>query len=357
MISTKDIIRGLNEVHYNDVHSFIKKNSYRKELIPILEKYRSGEISEEELREDTNISLNVYKHLEKRLFNILVNYYKISPKLELDSIMSQAFHALYTTEPTANKSHEDLLEKVFNKMQSHQLAEEGLDILSQLVQLKKDSELHTVYHHLYTHYLNNNFSNKRSLILLTQFFNKMNNYSEENEKMDIRQLIFIYKQLRSLAKETNNPLSNIIYRVSQLTMVIHFGQSQLLYQEKISLHKVFLNCQKNLGMLPGYFESFYLNNILLQLRLKSSVQTNDIKTFREIEKIFNANPKILSANNFNFHIEKKELEYQYLTKRTFPLSLSARNLKLLTERNFKLSNLDFPQMIFQEDGKNALYNS
>ena len=357
MISTKEIIRGLNEGHYKEVHTLIKKSSFHKELIPILEKYRSGEFTEEEVREDTKFTLNEYKHLEKRLYNILVNFYRIDPKLELDSIMSQAFHALYSSESKADKSHENILENVFNKMQSRHLAEEGLEILGQLVELKKDSELHTVYHHLYNHYLNRNFSNKRSLILLTQFFNKMNNFDQENEKEDIRQLIFIYKQLRLLSKEANNPLSNVIYRISQLTMLVHFNQTQLLFQEKISLQKLYFNCEKNLQMMPGNFERFYLNNILLQLKLKAAVQNNDYKSYRSINKLFENNPKMLTANNFNFHLDIKELEYQYLAKKFAPISSTAKKLSLIPEGNFKLSNIDFPKIIFQEDGKNALYNS
>lgn len=312
MLSTREIIRGLSEQHFIDIRLEVQKSSFKKELIPILDKYRSGEFTEMDVREGTDFTEKEYKLFEKRLYNILVDFYKITPRLELDTVLSQAFHALYSKNFLDDKEKNFCLEKIFNKMQALQLGEEGLDVLKQLLEIKKDTELYTVYYHLYNHYLNRYYSNQRSVILISQFFNKVNEIEADCSSAEIRQLILIYKQLRMLAVEAENPLAKNTFRICQLSLCVLFGQEQILFQEKISVQKLLLICKNELKSLPGNFEQYYLNNIYLLLKLKWLNDNRDLLLFNEVKDSILRDPKILEANNFQFRLKENEFEFKQI---------------------------------------------
>lgn len=313
MLSTREIIRGLSEQHFIDIRVEVQSSNFKKELIPILDKYRSGEYTESEVCEDTNFTLKEFKLFEKRLHNLLVDFYKITPRLELDTVLSQAFHALYSKNFHDAKEKNIHLEKIFNKMQSLHLGEEGLEVIKELMDLKKDTELYTVYYHLYNHYLNRYFSNQRSLILINQFFHKLGSFDENDySSTDVRRLIFIYKQLRMLSLDTDNPLAINAFRICQLSLCVLYGQEQLLFQERISVQKLMFICKNELKKLPGNFERYYFNNIYMMLKLKWANNSKDLQLFNEVKDVILQDQKILDANNFNFKINKSDLEFKHI---------------------------------------------
>ena len=351
MLSTREIIRGLSEQHFIDIRLEVQGSNYKKELIPILDKYRSGEYTEMDVCEDTNFTEKEYKLFEKRLYNIMVSFYKITPRLEMDTVLSQAFHALYSKNYTDLKEKNFHLEKIFNKMQSLQLGEEGLDVIEQLLKLKKDTELYTVYYHLYNHYLNRHYSNQRSIILIKQFFNKVNRIDAQNySSIELRQLIFVYKQLRMLSLDTENPLSKIAFRICQLSLYVLFDQEQLLFQEKISIQKLFIYCKTELKKLPGNFEQYYFSNIYLLLKLKWAKKQNDLNLFNEIKETVLQDPKMLKANNFYFKTQESDLELKPVHKMIF---INKPNSLLISNGNkFNLNQ----NLGFENNKRGTLYN-
>ena len=331
MLSTREIIRGLGEQHFIEIRLVIQGSNYRKELIPILDKYRSGEYTELEVCEDSNFTQNEFRLFEKRLHNLLVDFYKIPPKLEVDTVLSQSFHVLYSKKHDSLKDRSDELEGIFNKMQALQIGEEGLEVLAELLHLKKDTELFVVYHHLYNHYLNRNFSNRRAIVLINQFFQRASQASKiAGTATEIRQLIFIYKQIRLLTTEGANPLLRVALRITQLTLCVLFDQNQLLFQEKITVQRLLINIRNDIKMMPGSFEKYYFNNIYLLLKLQWSKKNNDLALFNEIREKVLQDTRMLDANNFNFQVNEKELQMikkissytpvQHLKTIAFPVS-------------------------------------
>jgi hypothetical protein len=344
MIAVSTLIDHLTQEQLSAIQTQLKEDkTYAVYTLPILEQLLQDK-HPEEIAERMQLNDHSYKVFERIIYRNILSYFEVEDKSVKDILPTTVFYAIYGINQKCAEERSSDLEKLFLDMKRHHIQEESIDLLKALYLCNKETQMETVYFHLYEKY--------RGMAMLSdkgaQYFSQMNymlgRYLMEGEATLIRSMINEYKKIRSLAeREPESYTLQNVKNIARLTLVVICKQEQLLLQDKTSIDELISDCREGIDKLSFGMKKFYLKNIIdhLELYLVDGLEMENEE--QKSRLMSQASAKGL-AEAFNYGFPNSLMEVNRESHRK-TISLKASEEVISKAWPFNLKNIRIPEAI------------
>jgi hypothetical protein len=299
MLSVIEIVQQLNKSQAKQLCLMLAKdNAYAELTLPIFNAYRNGE-NELSTQRSSNLNYNSFKIIERLIYRTILSFYDVEDISVKDLIQTTLFYAIYGSTQKSKNQKKIELEDLFHQLKRFQIDQQAAPLLKELTTYYKDTQLESVYNYMYGYYTKVEATNQRVIKLYVQFNQKLTDYQDEGNQSVLKELIVIYKQIRTLFIKNENPTAASFYYLCKLSLAILSDQKQILRDGSWEVEDLLSQSKHLIQELPFGMMRFYLQNIVTMIDV-THLYKNGLK--QEASMLYNniTRSKLTQAYNFAF---------------------------------------------------------
>ncbi|MBL4709249.1 MAG: hypothetical protein JKY48_12510 [Flavobacteriales bacterium] len=326
MLTVSTLLSQLTTMQQLEVEKSLQsKVAYNSSVLSIFNSMMMGE-SKKEIMISCYLNDSNYPRLERPILVAIQELYGLKAENARDRFLATVHYAIHLEQFENNAQKTKKLENLFHQMKRFNLEQESAPLLKELTKISKGSPLHAVYLHLYNKYTEMEENNNLVFETFEKLSKKLSYFLDNNSKgITIKDLIVVYKEIRTLHQINENRISETILNTSMLLLASHCKQTQLLKENKWSIKQLLEVCYGQISEMPFGVESLFMDTIFNQTLTHaislSQIEINDnfFQRLRVIEgsgDYFNFGFNLTTKNTSQVHTNKELLIRDFVKKFT-----------------------------------------